>query len=288
MSQSTGSRSLPSRLVIAAFEGWNDAGNAASSALEHLINMWHAKEIAELDAEQYYDFQVARPFTTTDITGQRHLSWPTTQVFSGHIEQEHEEVLLIQGLEPSMRWPSYCRELLRIIKTADAGSLIILGALLADVPHTRSIPVSSTSNDPELRQKLGIEASEYEGPTGIVGVLDSFALSAGIPSVSVWAAAPHYVAHPPSPKATMALLNELSSLTEVPIALGDLPDEARAWQEGVDELAAEDPDIAEYVEQLEKSKDAVDSPDATGEAIAREFERYLRGHDEGKNRPRSA
>jgi hypothetical protein len=272
---------LPGHLAVAAFEGWNDAGNAASGALEHLADVWHAEEIAELDAEKYYDFQVARPLVSMGKDGKRQLEWPSTRVFAA-TTQAGEEIFLVRGLEPSMRWPSYCRDLLRILDDEGAGSLVSLGALLADVPHTRPIPVSSSSSDIVVREQLKVEASEYEGPTGIVGVLDHAAQEAGLATVSIWAAVPHYVAQSPSPMATMALLSELGNLSGLHIPLGDLPDESRAWQDGVAELSSSDPDIAQYVAELEKAKDALDSPDATGEAIAKEFEKFLRNRDDGR------
>src|SRR5665647_2912238 len=174
-------------------------------------------------------------------------------------------------------WPSTSDTAERLGVT----TVVTLGALLADVPHSRPIPVTATSDDPELQDALGLDASTYEGPTGIVGVLQHEATRRGMRGLSVWAAVPHYVAHPPSPKATVALLVRLEELLGEAIPLGDLPEDAEAWQHGVDELAVEDSEIAEYIAQLEEAKDTVELPEATGEAIAREFERYLRRRDHG-------
>ena len=179
-----------------------------------------------------------------------------------------------------MRWRQYTRELLGHADRLRVGTLLTLGALLADVPHTRPIPVTSTSDDDELMRRLALEPSRYEGPTGIVGVLQEAAGSVGLPALSLWAAVPHYVGQSPSPKAMLALLHRVEEMLEVAVPLGDLPEDARAWEHGVDQLAEEDAEIADYVRQLEEAKDTADLPEASGEAIAREFERYLRRRDD--------
>ena len=191
------------------------------------------------------------------------------------------QVVLVHGIEPSMRWRRYCAELLDIATGLHVRWVVGVGALLADVPHTRPIPVTVSSEDPELRAGLGLEPSTYEGPTGIVGVLTHDAALRGLSALSVWAAVPHYVAHPPSPKATLAILHRIEALTGEPVPLADLGAAAAAWQSGVDELASEDTEIGEYVHQLEQAKDTAELPEASGEAIAREFERYLRRRDHG-------
>jgi predicted ATP-grasp superfamily ATP-dependent carboligase len=186
-----------------------------------------------------------------------------------------------------MRWRSYVDEVLGYAAELNVRTLVTLGALLADVPHTRPIPVTATSEDPDLMRRLAVEPSPYEGPTGIVGVLHDVASRAGIAGLSMWAAVPHYVGQAPSPKATLALLRRVEELLDVTVPLGDLPEDARAWEHGVDELAEEDGEIADYVRQLEEAKDTADLPEASGEAIAREFERYLRrrGDDGPSGRP---
>jgi proteasome assembly chaperone (PAC2) family protein len=265
--------------MIAAFEGWNDAGEAASGAIAHLEQVWGAKRFAELDPEDYHDFQVNRPQVVVE-DGQRQIVWPTTQLSWASPPGSRRDVVLVRGVEPSMRWRSYVREVLGHATGARTGLLITLGALLADVPHTRPIPVTATSEDPDLIDRLGVESSQYEGPTGIVGVLQDTAARAGIPGLSLWAAVPHYVGQSPSPKATLALLRRVEELLDVTVPLGELPEDARAWEHGVDELAEEDAEIAEYVRQLEEAKDTAELPEASGEAIAREFERYLRRRDD--------
>ncbi len=268
-------------VMLAAFEGWNDAGGAASAALTHLREVWGGAPLAELDPEEYHDFQVNRPTVARDALGNTEVTWPSTRVFETTVPGGSRRVLLVHGIEPSMRWRRYCRELLDIAVDQGAGTVVTFGALLADVPHTRPIPMTATSESAGLRAVLDVEPSSYEGPTGIVGVLQHAAQERGLQSVSLWAAVPHYVAHPPSPKATLAILARVEELLGEPIPLGDLPEDALAWQHGVDELAAEDAEIAEYVQQLEHAKDTTDLPEASGEAIAREFERYLRRRDRG-------
>jgi proteasome assembly chaperone (PAC2) family protein len=268
-------------ILLAAFEGWNDAGSAASQALEHLHEVWGAEQIDELDSEEYHDFQVNRPTLGPGADGHREITWPTTAVAVATAPRSGRQIVLVHGIEPSMRWRRYCAELLDIAARLDVRTVITVGALLADVPHTRPIPVAATSEDPAVRELLGVEPNTYEGPTGIVGVLQHEAEARGMRALSLWAAVPHYVAHPPSPKATLAILTRLEGLLGEPVALGELPDDAAAWQQGVDELASEDSEIAEYVRQLEEAKDTADLPEASGEAIAQEFERYLRRRDKG-------
>lgn len=266
-------------VLLAAFEGWNDAGSAATQALEHLHDVWGAEQVDELDPEEYHDFQVNRPHVATGEDGRREITWPTTAVAVATSPRSGRRVVLVHGIEPSMRWRRYCHELLDIAAGLGVRSVITVGALLADVPHTRPIPVNATSDHPDVREVLGVEPSTYEGPTGIVGVLQHEAGARGLTSLSLWAAVPHYVAHPPSPKATLAILHRLEGLLGESIPLGDLPDDAVAWQHGVDELAGEDGEIGEYVRQLEEAKDTAELPEASGEAIAQEFERYLRRRD---------
>ena len=271
----------PDTVVLAAFEGWNDAGSAASHALEHLADQWDAEPVDDLDPEEYHDFQVNRPVVTTALDGTRELAWPTTHIALAHTPVLDRSVVLVHGIEPSFRWRRYCAEILDVAAELGARTLITLGALLADVPHTRPIPVTTSSDSPHVRDRLLIEASTYEGPTGIVGVLQHEAAQRGIEVISLWAAVPHYVAHPPSPKATLALLDRLEGLLGESIELGDLPEEALAWQRGVDKVSEDDAEVAEYVTQLEEAKDTADLPEASGEAIAQEFERYLRRRDKG-------
>lgn len=276
--------SLPA-ILFAAFEGWNDAGGAASHALATIASQWDAAEVHEVDAQAFHDFQVNRPLSVRDADGTRILQWPTTTVSVLQTPQGRT-VLLVQGTEPSFQWLDFCEEILAVAEQWDVGTVVSVGALLADVPHTRPIPCQMSSEDPSVQALLDAEPSEYEGPAGIVSVLAHLAQERGIHSLSLWAAVPHYVAQPPSPKATLALLNHLEEILGEPLPLGELEEEARAWQAGVDVLAEQDPDVAQYVRQLEEAKDTADLPEASGEAIAREFERYLKRRGSGGS-PRS-
>lgn len=266
-----------SPVLICAFDGWNDAGSAATAAVDILATHWSARTIDTFDPEDYHDFQVNRPLSVID-EGIRRLEWPDTTV-SVATTPGGRPVVFVQGVEPSLRWRSYCEEILTAARSHGVELLIGVGALLADTPHTRPIPVHRTSDHPHLQAELGIDSSDYEGPSGIVGVLSHLAHAEAIPSMSVWAAVPHYVAQPPSPKATLALLGAIEETLGEPVPTADLVEEARAWQRGVDELADQDPEISEYVRQLEEAKDTSELPEASGEAIAREFERYLRRRD---------
>ncbi|KAJ8142552.1 hypothetical protein OY671_004313 [Metschnikowia pulcherrima] len=268
-------------VMIAAFEGWNDAGSAATAALQHSHEVWGAEDVDESDPEEYHDFQVNRPVVTTDDDGRREITWPTTTIASAVSSPTGRRVVLVHGIEPSMRWRRYCRESLDVAEEHGVRTVVTLGASLADVPHTRPIPMTATSESVGSQAVLDVEPSTYEGPTGIVGVLQHAAAERGMQSVSLWAAVPHYVAHPPSPKATLAILARIEESSSEPIPSGDSPEDAEAWQHGVDELAAEDAEIAEYVQQLEEAKDTAELPEASGEAIAREFERYSRRRDRG-------
>jgi proteasome assembly chaperone (PAC2) family protein len=267
-------------VVIAAFEGWNDAADAASAVVDHLIKVWDARVIGAIDPEEFYDFQVNRPVVGVDELGHRRITWPSTQIAVASPPDLDRDVILVRGIEPNMRWRQFCAELLAACDDLGGRLVITLGALLADTPHTRPIPVSGTATEPYLVDRLKLEQSTYEGPTGIVGVFQDACMRLDFPAVSYWAAVPHYVAQPPCPKATLALLGQLEELLECSIPLGDLPEDARAWERGVDELAEEDEDVADYVRALEETRDTTDLPEASGEAIAREFERYLKRRTE--------
>ena len=267
---------LTSPVIIAAFEGWNDAGEAASGVISHLSLAWQATPAGAIDPEDYYDFQVTRPVTEVAEGRTERLIWPTTRLLVARQELAGRDVVLVQGIEPNMRWRAFCAELVTAFTEVRTGLVVLLGALLADSPHTRPVPVTAAASDPALAADLRAEPVDYKGPTGIVGVLQHACADAGLPAVSLWASVPHYVAQPPCPKATLALLRGVEDVLDVSLPLADLPAEARAWERGVDELAEQDSEVAEYVRTLEEAKDATDLPEASGDAIAREFERYLR------------
>jgi len=263
-------------ILIAAFEGWNDAADAASSTLDRLISEWDAEVVAELDPEDYYDFQLTRPHISVDGDGTRLLSWPTTRVLVARPPGATRDIVLLRGVEPNLRWRQFCEEVLEVAEALGVQLVVALGALLADTPHTRPVPVTGTVSDPELGERLGLEQSRYEGPTGITGVFQDACSAADMPSLSLWAAVPHYVAQAPCPKATLALLSRLEDLLDVSVPVEDLVEDARAWERGVDEMASDDVEVADYVKQLEDQCDTSELPEASGDAIAREFERYLK------------
>jgi proteasome assembly chaperone (PAC2) family protein len=262
-------------VMVAAFEGWNDAGDAASAAIEHLDRVWKGEVFAALDAEDYYDFQVNRP--TIWLDGEtRRITWPTTRLAVVRLTEPRRDVVLVHGIEPNMRWRSFCNELLGFAHELGVETVVVLGAMLGDAPHSRPVPVNGTTSDPVVARSTGLEQSRYEGPTGIVGVFQEACAHAGMPALTFWASVPHYVAQPPSPKATLALLTKLEDFLDLSIPMGELPEDARAWQVGVDQLASEDTEVAEYVRSLEAARDTEDLPEASGDAIAAEFERYLK------------
>ena len=269
-------------VMVAAFEGWNDAGSAASNALDHLADVWGAQEYATLDPEDYHDFQVSRPVVTREPGGDRIVTWPGTVVSTTMGPFTHERrVSLVRGIEPSMRWRQFAAEVLDLAEDLEVTTLITCGALLVDVPHTRPFPTFVTSEDAAARRLFSLDRSDYEGPTGIVGVLGHEAHLRGITVLSMWVGVPHYVAHPPNPKATLALLSQVERFLGEPVELGELPDESEAWQRGADELAEEDDEVAAHVRQLETVVDEVSLPEASGDAIAAEFEQFLRRREGG-------
>jgi proteasome assembly chaperone (PAC2) family protein len=269
-------------VLIAAFEGWNDAGDAATAAVEHLEDVWDATPLAAIDPEDYYDFQVNRPTVSIEESADdteglvRRIEWPTTRLSIVRLPGSERDAVLVRGLEPNMRWRGFCDEIVSLAQELGVEMVVTLGALLSDSPHTRPVPVSGTASDSATAEHLDLQQSRYEGPTGIVGVFQEICSRTGWPAVSFWAAVPHYVAQPPCPKATLALLRKLEDLLDLQVPIADLQEEARAWERGVDELARDDAEVAEYVRTLEQREDEADLPEASGEAIAREFERYLK------------
>ncbi|GAA2458449.1 PAC2 family protein [Agromyces soli] len=281
------------RLLVVAFEGWNDAGEAATGAAKLLTRRLGLVEIAAVDPELYFDFQFSRPSIVAGDDGVRRIEWPGAAILGPGGEPELDEpeeqltgpgaegLHVLLGAEPARSWKAFTAELVDAALAADIDGIVLLGAMLADAPHTRPLAVFASSENPEVRASLGVERSSYEGPVGILSVIADQAERAGIPTVSLWASVPHYVHNAPSPKAVLALLGKLEELTGLSIPRGSLEIESKAWEAGVDALAAEDDEMAAYIAQLEEARDAVDAPEASGEAIAKEFERYLRRRGDG-------
>lgn len=273
--------------MVIAFSGWNDAGGAATGAASHLLASWTDSStdvvpelIAAVDPEEFYDFQVNRPTIEVDESSIRNLTWPGTQVFGLRTHNLGQDFVVVRGVEPSMKWKTFAGEILDLADDLEVDLVITLGAMLADTPHTRPITVSGSGAHPDIAKRLGVEISRYEGPTGILGVIQDACLRRGIDAVSLWAGIPHYASGSPSPKATLALINALEDFLEISLPQGDLPNESVRWESDVSEMATEDSDVAEYVKALEESKDSAELPEATGESIARELERFLRRQSE--------
>lgn len=273
-------------VLVAAFEGWNDAGDAASGAVEHLELIWDAEPLAELDSEEYYDYQVNRP-TVRQVDGvTREIQWPSTMLSVCSPPGSDRDVVLLRGIEPNMKWRSFCDDLLEFIEQLGVETVVILGALLADTPHTRPVPVTGSAYSPEAAERFNLEQTRYEGPTGITGVLQDQCVKAGVPAVSFWAAVPHYVSQPPNPKATIALLHRVEEVLDIEVPLGELPKQAEEWEAAVNEMTEGDEEISEYVRSLEERGDAALDLNETmskidGDAIAAEFEKYLRRRGPG-------
>jgi proteasome assembly chaperone (PAC2) family protein len=281
-------------LFVIAFEGWNDAGDAATLALDYLAREWDAKLCATIDPEDFYDFTVTRPTVKMTPGDERQIEWPQVQVLAAEVPGGGHDMLLLRGVEPQLRWRSFCRAVVSIVEAVGAELVIVLGALLADVPHTRPVRVSGTTTDQELADRAGLAAPTYEGPTGIVGVLVDALREAGLPAASFWAAVPHYVHQLPSPKAALALVERSAALLGASFDPWDLRTAAQEYERQVSERVADDEDAAAYVAQLEDAEDldagaAAESPGtpapdpgplplAGADELAAEVERFLRDH----------
>jgi proteasome assembly chaperone (PAC2) family protein len=280
---------LRNPVMLIAFSGWNDAAEAATGTASHILEAWtdsaHAVDdqigvvpelIADVDPEEFYDFQVNRPLVDLDGTGVRSLTWPGTQVFGLQTPNFEFDFVIVRGVEPSMKWKSFTNELLDLADDLEVGMIITMGSMLADTPHSRPITVTGNGAHPDIAHRLGVEVSKYEGPTGILGVIQDACVSRGIDAISLWAAIPHYASSSPSPKATLALVNALEDFLNIALPLGELSAQSAEWESEVDELTREDSDVAEYVKALEDSKDANQLADVSGDDLARELERFLR------------
>ncbi len=270
-------------VVVAAFEGWNDAADAATGVVEHLALIGGATPMAEIDSEGYYDYQVNRPVIAQVSGVTRRIEWPATRLTRCRLAPGGRELILVHGIEPNLRWRAFTTELLDLFTQAGAAAVVTIGALLADTPHTRPVPITGSAHSAAAAERLGLTESNYEGPTGITGVLQDACVRAGIPAVTLWAAVPHYLSQPPNPKVVVALLRRLSAVLGEDVPLGDLPRQAEDWEETARAMTEEDEDIAEYVQTLEERGDAqTDLSEmlraVDGDEIAAEFERYLRRH----------
>jgi len=262
-------------VVVCAFAGWNDGGEAASAAAVYARDRWRARAFARIDPEEFFDFQVNRPTVRLEGGVSRQLEWPACDFFAA--SPSGRDVVVFLGVEPNVRWRTFCSSILQVCDQLGAQLLVTLGAFLADVPHTMPTPVTASSTDHEWIRKLGISPSAYEGPTGIVGVLHDAARRVGLPSLSLWAAAPHYLPVGRNPRAALALLEKLREVLGVELDTDDMRSEARVWEEQVREAIAEDANLADYVRRLEEAAGPGDLGDVpSGDQIAAELERFLR------------
>jgi proteasome assembly chaperone (PAC2) family protein len=269
--------------MVCAFSGWNDAGDAASNAASFLCSSLDASRFARIDSEEFYDFQANRPTVKIDETQARVISWPAVEMLEARAPRAPRDLVILQGVEPSMRWRSFSKLVVDLAEALDVQLVVTLGGLLADVPHAHPVAMTGFASDPALIERLALKASTYEGPTGIVGVLHAACSEAVLPSASVWASVPHYVASASSPKATLALLRKLELLVGVSVDVSELEAAAEEYEHQVSLAVQSDPDIQAFVERLEaRAAESEDGPlDAAGElpsgdSIAREFQRFLR------------
>jgi len=274
---------LVNPVVIAAFEGWNDAAEAASGVIDHLMRVWDATVVGAIDPEEFYDFQVNRPTARLVDGATRRVDWPTNRFFSARVNDR--DAIVFVGVEPNVRWRTYGEAILQVCSDMEVELLVTLGAFLADVPHTRSAPVNAASEDPAWLEHPGVVPARYEGPTGIVGVMNAAAASTGLPALSLWAAAPHYLPQSRNPMVALALLEALRDLTGLEVDTGEIELAARVFEREVSEAIEEDGNLTGYVRRLEEAAEKPDDQDDTsievpsGEDLAAELERFLREHD---------
>jgi proteasome assembly chaperone (PAC2) family protein len=272
---------LEKPVLIGAFRGWNDGGQAATLAAGYLARRWGARKFADIDPELFVDFQATRPQVVLDEGRTRRIEWPENTFYRARIPGTNRDAVLLIGVEPNYRWRTFTEVVGELASDLGVELFVTLGALLADVPHTRPAPVTGAASDPRLVEELGLQLSRYEGPTGIVGVLLDACRRAGIPSVSLWAAVPHYVSLAPSPKAARALCERLAGILEVDIDVEELAEAEQEYVEQVSQAVASDADTASYVEELEQRADSLDLLEESGglpsgDALAAEIARYLR------------
>jgi proteasome assembly chaperone (PAC2) family protein len=271
---------LRSPILVAAFAGWNDAASAATTALDSVADALEAERIAELDPEDFYDFQVTRPTIRLTDGQTREVDWPLNSFFAARAPTADRDLVLLAGIEPNMRWRTFAGAVLEAAERLDIEMVITLGALLADVPHTRPVPITGLATDPDLVERLNLQRSSYEGPTGIVGIVHDACRRRGLTSASLWAAVPHYVAAVPNPKAALALLRRLEQFTGIAIEASELEDAMDRFETQVDRAVASNPEIEELVRRLESEQDEAPELDTgempSGDTIARDFQRFLR------------
>ena len=270
-------------VLVAAFRGWNDGGQGATLACGYLGRVWDAERFADIDPEGFVDFQATRPQVSLDEGLTRHIEWPENAFYHASIPGLDRDAILMLGVEPNFRWRTFCDLTVGLARDLGVELVVTLGALLADVPHTRPAPVTGSASDPELVRRLGLQQSRYEGPTGIVGVLHDACREAGLDSASLWAAVPHYVSLAPSPRAARAIVDRLGTLLGTEIDTAELVEAEESYATQVSEAVASDAETAAYVEELERRADTVEEISEenlpSGDTLAAELTRFLRQHD---------
>ena len=276
---------LRSPVLVAAFAGWNDAASAATTALEAVAISLGAERVAEIDPEEFYDFQVSRPTIRMAEGEAREVDWPANNIFAAVAPTAERDIVLVNGIEPNLRWRTFAGAVIEAAERMNVEMVVTLGALLADVPHTLSVPITGLASDPDLVERLSLSRSSYEGPTGIVGILHDACRRRGMTSASLWAAVPHYVAAVPNPKAALALLRRLEGFTGIAIEASELEEAMGRFETQVDRAVASNPEIEDLVRRLESEQAEEDemSEDEvpSGDAIARDFQRFLRQKADG-------
>jgi proteasome assembly chaperone (PAC2) family protein len=267
-------------LMVVAFRGWNDGGQGASLAAGYLAKAWDASRFADIDPEQFFDFQVSRPHVSLEEGMTRKLDWPENAFYHASVPGLDRDLVLLLGIEPNLRWRTFAELVVSLARELGVELVITLGSLLADVPHTRPAPVSGAASDPELMQKFGLEPSRYEGPTGIVGVVQDACRRSDVPSISLWAAVPHYVSLAPSPRAALALCRRFAELIGAELDTSELDEAVEAYNEQVSEAVATDSETQAYVEELEQRSDALEENLPSGETLAAELTRFLREREQ--------
>ncbi|MFP5361711.1 MAG: PAC2 family protein [Thermoleophilia bacterium] len=267
--------------IVAAFSGWNDAGDAASAALTFIGESLGAERFARIDPEEFYDFQATRPLIGFAEDRKREVTWPGIEIFAARVPRAPRDLILVQGPEPSMRWRTFCRHLVDLAEALDTQLVVTMGALLADVPHSHPVSITGLASDETLVDRISLRETTYEGPTGIVGVLHAACMDAGLPSASLWAAVPHYVAAAPNPKAALALVRKIESLVAVTVDASELESATEDYERQVGQAVQSDPDVQAFVERLEQAAERDTTPLGpgdlpSGDAIASEFQRFLR------------
>lgn len=269
-------------MLVCAFRGWNDAANAASSALETLADSLEVDVVAEIDPEDFYDFQANRPTIRLQEGSQRRIDWPGNTFIAARAQGAERDLILLDGTEPNLKWRTYSDLVVQVAEHLDVSLVVVLGSLIAEVAHTLPVPITGVATDDATVRSLELERSDYEGPTGIVGVIHDRCRAAGLPSVSLWAAVPHYVAAVPNPKAALALSEKLEDITRVAADISGLEDETLSYEEQIGRAVAADPEVEELVERIETEQRSRRGPELdvpSGDALAMEFQKFLKNRD---------